>query len=77
MNLGYNPLTDKVLEAIEAVLSGDTVLEALGLQATLITDTGAQSLGLGLEENTSLRVIFCVSNELIINIFILEAEFEM
>lgn len=56
MNLGYNPLTDKVLEEIEPILGGDTVLEALGLQSTLITDTGAQALGSGLEENTSLRV---------------------
>lgn len=56
INLGHNPLTDKVLETIEPALSGDTVLEALGLQSTLITDTGAQCLARGLEENTSLRV---------------------
>lgn len=58
MNLGYNPLTDSVLEALEPVLGEDTVLEALGLQATLITDAGAQSLARGLEQNISLRVIF-------------------
>lgn len=56
INLGYNPLTDKVLEVMESALVENNVLEALGLQSTLITDTGAQCLGRGLEGNTSLRV---------------------
>lgn len=64
INLGHNPLTDKVLEAIEPALHNNLILEALGLQSTLITDTGAQHLAQGLEDNTSLRVtsISCKSD---------------
>lgn len=77
INLGYNPLTDNVLETIEPALCDNAVLEALGLQSTLITDTGAQHLARGLEENTSLRVIEQQLTFLFtITLFILEVKFK-
>lgn len=49
-------LTDKVLEAMGPAIRTNTILEALGLQSTLITDVGAQHIAQALEDNTSLRV---------------------
>ncbi|KAK9890412.1 hypothetical protein WA026_010502 [Henosepilachna vigintioctopunctata] len=65
LNLGYNNLTDEVLNEIKDGLMETKSLEGLGLQCTLLTCKGIISLAEAIEHNSSLLKINLKGNKAI------------
>lgn len=65
LNIGFNNLTDDVLDYISEGLPLTKSLEGLGLQCTLLTCKGILSLSKAIPENTSLQKINLKGNKAI------------
>nr|CAH7751844.1 unnamed protein product [Callosobruchus chinensis] len=65
LNIGYNNLTDVVLNHISLSLSSTESLEGLGLQCTLLTCKGIESLAEAIPRNQSLQKINLKGNKAI------------
>jgi DNA-binding Xre family transcriptional regulator len=65
LNIGYNNLTDEVVANIAPSLEITTTLEGLGLQCTLLTCKGIDSLAVAIENNNSLQKINLKGNKAI------------
>lgn len=65
LNVGYNNLTDTVLSDIKTGLTSTKSLEGLGLQCTLLTCKGMESLAKAIENNDSLLKINLKGNKAI------------